>query len=355
MIKLPLVSLIVPCHNVSIYLEQSLHSIEAQSYRPLEVVIFNDCSIDNTKEIIFEWIVKNKNNDFIIIYGENNDPSLSSCAFARNSAIIISSGELLAHLDADDYMTSNRIEKQVDLYLKRKVNDCIIGCNFDRIPLDSTQYYTNWLNYLNEDDLMKQQFRECSIIAPSWMYTRQVYEKIALLKDNKRAFAESYPGMNTIPEDLIFFLDHLESGGKIFKVEGDPLITYRYTINSTSSLISNIDLQRIRIEYLQRMILCQEKWTEFTIWGAGKDGKRFLNLLSENISRQVIAFCDVDEKKIGRQYYCQRNRRHIPIISYLDAKAPIIICVASKRTFGELEKNISKLKLQEGVDYYHFM
>jgi len=352
-----LVSIIVPCHNVSMYLDESLSSIISQSYRPLEVILFNDCSIDNTKEIIHQWINNNNNqyNDLIIIYGENNDPSLSSCAYARNCAINISSGELLAHLDADDYMYPNRIEKQVELYLNKDIKDCIIGCNFDRIPLDSTIYYTTWINSLNEDDLLKQHFRECSIIAPTWMYPRSVYEKIALLKENHRGFTEKYHGMNTVPEDLIFFLDHIESGGSIYKVQGDPLLTYRYTINSTSSQISNVDLQRVRIEYLQRMILSQDKWKEFTIWSAGKDGKRFYNLLREDIAKQVVAFCDVDEKKIGRQYYCQRQRRHIPIISYQTAKPPIIICVASKRTGGELEKNISTLHIKEGVDYFHFM
>lgn len=103
--------------------------------------------------------------------------------------------------------------------------------------------------------------------------------------------------MTTIPEDLIFFLDHLESGGSIYKVNGVPLLTYRYTINSTSSQISNVDLQRVRIEYLQRMLLSQDKWKEFTIWGAGKDGKKFLGMLQEECAEQVVAFCDVDEKR----------------------------------------------------------
>lgn len=361
-----LVSIICPCHNVSNYLEQSLRSILDCTYRPLEVILFNDCSVDNTKEILLSWIqLNNNNNSLTIIYSENNDPSLSSCAFARNSAIIQSSGELIAHLDADDYMDPFRIEKQVELYISIENKDCIIGCNFNRIPDDSTPYYTNWLNSLNDLDLLKQQFRECSIIAPTWMYPKAVYKKIALLRQNKnssssiftlpRAFAETYPGMTTIPEDLIFFLDHLESGGSIYKVNGVPLLTYRYTINSTSSQISNVDLQRVRIKYLQRMLLSQDKWKEFTIWGAGKDGKKFLGMLQEECAEQVVAFCDVDEKKIGRMYYCQRNKRHIPIIHYLNAKSPIIICVASKRTSGELEKNISKLQIIEGVDYFHFM
>jgi ribonuclease P protein subunit RPP14 len=362
-----LVSIICPCHNVGIYLEQSLRSLLDCTYRPLEIILFNDCSIDNTKEILLQWIQLHNNHDSLtIIYCENTDPSLSSCAFARNSAILKSSGELIAHLDADDYMNPLRIEKQVELYMSKENKDCIIGCNFNRIPVDSTPYYTNWLNSLHDDDLYKHQYRECTIIAPTWLYPKSVFEKIALVREKRnpssnttlthttRAFAETYPGMTTIPEDLIFFLDHLESGGSIYKVN-DQLLTYRYTINSTSSQISNVDLQCVRIEYLQRMILSQNKWKEFTIWGAGKDGKKFLSLLQNEFAKQVVAFCDVDDKKIGRMYYCQRNKRHIPIINYLMAKSPIIICVASKRTSGELEKNISKLQIIEGIDYFHFM
>jgi hypothetical protein len=174
---------------------------------------------------------------------------------------------LIAHLDSDDYMMPDRITKQVNLYLKKGNDNCIIGCNFNRIPIDSTPYYTNWLNSLSEDDLLKHKFRECSIIAPTWIYPRKVYDKIAYIRENRnksiirnslylRAFEENYNGSNKkIPEDLIFFLDHLESGGYIYKVDGEPLLTYRYTSNSTSSLISNLDLQKIRIENLIQRIL----------------------------------------------------------------------------------------------------
>jgi len=94
-----LVSIIFPCHNVSNYLSQSLESLTKCTYRPLEIIIYNDCSTDNTSDMIREWIHNNPNDDnFTVIFAENLDPSLSSCAFARNSAILLSSGVLIANV-----------------------------------------------------------------------------------------------------------------------------------------------------------------------------------------------------------------------------------------------------------------
>ena len=44
------------------------------------------------------------------------------------------------------------------------------------------------------------------------------------------------------------------------------------------------------------------RWASFTVWGAGRDARQFVGLLSEGARRRIKAMCDVDPKKIGTQF-----------------------------------------------------
>jgi len=68
----------------------------------------------------------------------------------------------------------------------------------------------------------------------------------------------------------------------------------------------------------------------------------------------LIAFCDVDVKKIGTTYLQAYTNLKVPIIHFSEVKPPLIICVALDRTHGEFEKNLASMHFIEGVDYFHF-
>ena len=234
-----------------------------------------------------------------------------------------------------------------------------MGCNFRRIPEDATPFYTSWLNSLTNEQIHLQRFRECTIICPSWFMHRSVFDSVAASRriescdgsGSLGAYVEDSALYTRVPEDLFFFLDHLEGGGHIHKVN-DTLVSYRYSPLGWSVGVKSVDLQRLRIEYLQRVVL--SGWEKFTIWGNGRDGRRFLSFLNVENAKKVVAFLDIDPGKIGTRYFCQKSRRHIPVIDFKEAVGPIIICVASKRSGALLEENIQSLRLTEGIDYFHF-
>jgi len=110
---------------------------------------------------------------------------------------------------------------------------------------------------------------------------------------------------------------------------------------------------KIRVQAFQTQI----HWGNFTIWGAGRDGKKFFNLLSEASKLKVIAFCDVDPKKIGKYYSYQlspKECRRIPIVPWQTATPPIITCVALDRTNGDFERNVAALGLKPGEELLYF-
>lgn len=94
----PLVSVIMPIFNAEIYLEEAFQSICAQTYRPLEVVCFNDCSTDSSWEIMqkFKDAFSNANVTPVMLTSNRDRPS--GPGFGRNTAVQNSHGLFICHL-----------------------------------------------------------------------------------------------------------------------------------------------------------------------------------------------------------------------------------------------------------------
>jgi len=72
-------------------------------------------------------------------------------------------------------------------------------------------------------------------------------------------------------------------------------------------------------------------------------------------SSNVVAFCDVNEKKIGTVYHNGVSKHNVPIIHFRDAVPPIVCCVALDRTDGRFEANVDSKGLQEGKNLWHII
>ena len=99
----PLISVIVPCYNQSIYIDECLQSVLDQTYKNWECIIVNDGSPDNTEEVALRWVEK----DARFIYLKKENGGLSS---ARNAGIEKAKGEWILPLDCDDKIDSQYLE-----------------------------------------------------------------------------------------------------------------------------------------------------------------------------------------------------------------------------------------------------
>lgn len=109
------ISIIIPIFNVEKYLKRALDSIinQTMDFRDIEVIMIDDCSTDNSKNIIEEY--SNKYSNFIGIYHEKN----SGCAaIPRNTGLKVASGDYIMFLDPDDEYLSDCCEKLYDTILK---------------------------------------------------------------------------------------------------------------------------------------------------------------------------------------------------------------------------------------------
>ena len=100
----PLVSVIIPSYNAARYVAEAVASALAQTYQPLEIILINDGSTDDTEEVILPYVGKVR-----YFYQPNRGLSVT-----RNRAIALARGELIAFLDADDVWLPEKLARQVD-------------------------------------------------------------------------------------------------------------------------------------------------------------------------------------------------------------------------------------------------
>ncbi|MFJ8512855.1 glycosyltransferase family 2 protein [Lysinibacillus xylanilyticus] len=108
-----LISIITPVYNSEKYIGETIKSVLAQSYKNWEMIIADDCSKDNTANVINEF------NDPRIKYFKLEENS--GAAVARNKALEKAKGKYIAFLDADDMWKPNKLEKQLDFMINDKV------------------------------------------------------------------------------------------------------------------------------------------------------------------------------------------------------------------------------------------
>ena len=111
-----LVSVIVTTYNRVAVLSEAIDSFFAQTYRPIELIIIDDGSTDNTKHIIIDWKRKHGDDEQLSIhflYQEN-----AGAPSARNRGINESRGEYIQFFDSDDILHHERFEKIVYAYRK---------------------------------------------------------------------------------------------------------------------------------------------------------------------------------------------------------------------------------------------
>lgn len=123
----PLISIIVPTYNRAGYIEEALDSVKKQTFTDYEIIVVDDGSTDNTKEILENY---SGIRYLLLEHG--------GIATARNAAVKAARGKWIAFLDSDDLWKEDKLQKQVD-YLHTHP-DCRIVytefSNFTEIPED---------------------------------------------------------------------------------------------------------------------------------------------------------------------------------------------------------------------------
>lgn len=115
-----LVSIITPSYNTASYIGNTIQSVIDQTYHNWELIIVDDCSSDNT-----EQVVKSFNDNRIFFIKKNKN---SGAADSRNIALKKASGRWIAFLDSDDIWCLDKLEKQINFMDKNNYYFTCTAC-----------------------------------------------------------------------------------------------------------------------------------------------------------------------------------------------------------------------------------
>lgn len=106
------VSIITPSYNSCFFIEKTIQSVINQTYLDWELIIIDDCSPDNSVEVISKYVEQDERIKLIVL--EKN----SGAAVARNQGIEEANGRFIAFLDSDDSWHPEKLSKQVKFMLE---------------------------------------------------------------------------------------------------------------------------------------------------------------------------------------------------------------------------------------------
>ena len=111
-----LVSIITPTYNCGKFIGRTIESVQKQTYTNWEMIIVDDCSKDNTKEVVESYSKDDSRVKYVCL--ETN----SGAAVARTRSMELAQGQYMAFLDSDDIWKSDKLERQIRFMEDNNVN-----------------------------------------------------------------------------------------------------------------------------------------------------------------------------------------------------------------------------------------
>ncbi len=181
--KLPRVSVIIPSYNLSKYIGEAIESVLNQTYKNLELIIVDDCSTDNSVEIIQRYAKKDDRIKFFK-FGENK----GACE-AFNYGLRNAEGKYICYLGADDVFLEDKIEKQVEFLENHKEIAAVFGYPIfidekGKVIPERKTYFGDLFKQENREryEWLRYFFLNGNCLShPSVMMRKTVYEDVGFL------------------------------------------------------------------------------------------------------------------------------------------------------------------------------
>ncbi|MFZ4930758.1 glycosyltransferase [Chryseobacterium sp. Mn2064] len=146
MTELPLVSILCLSYNQQQFVVESLESFKSQNYRNIEILICDDCSKDNSVEIINNWIKDNSQLNIQFITHSQNQGICKSL----NDLLNISKGKYLITIALDDLIEPDKIERHVALLENSSPHEAMVFSNAYIIDDNSVRFQNTFIPYFHQ-------------------------------------------------------------------------------------------------------------------------------------------------------------------------------------------------------------
>lgn len=217
----PLVTVITPLYNAEKYIAETIESVINQSYQNWEMIIVDDCSTDNSREIVKEY--EKKDRRIRLIESESN---FGGPARPRNIGLDNAKGEYIAFLDADDVWLSEKLEIQVS-FLKK--NPDVDICHTLANVIDENSKFQGFFENQRVYKKLKPFISRNNIL----FYTNNININSTLMKFNNVLKFEEDKNLVAL-EDWKYWIDSQRNCKKIVLLD-DVLLNYRVHQSSISN------------------------------------------------------------------------------------------------------------------------
>ncbi len=214
--KKPLISVIIPVLNGDRYIKEAIESVFDQKYEPLEIIVVDDGSTDNTAKI-----VKTLNGNIKYHYQQN-----TGVATARNKGIELAYGDYVAFIDADDIWLKHKISSQLVLFAENKDIEIVQGY-IKRFVSPGTTPPPHFAKNIDEQPVL-------SLSLGTGLFKKSVFDKIGLFDETLK-----------FSEDIDWFLRAIE-GGIIISVLEEMVYLYRLHESNMTIDVKNTNMYLLR-------------------------------------------------------------------------------------------------------------
>lgn len=321
--NIPLVSIIVPIYNLGKYISDCVNSLISQTYTNIEIILINDGSTDNSKDICEEFC---KLDSRIILLNHTTNLGVVT---TRNDGIKVSKGQYLLLVDGDDWIEGDTVE----IFMNKIADTDLVSCGFIKeydAKTNSKVYNKNVLGIKNIDEILSNSIlasAEGEAIISNFVWGKffktELVQKIVNCLDTTITLGEDFvfvykylllcKSVNLIPECLYHYRVRQGSAANSKNVQSLAILNKIY--NSLEKDFNKHVMKDILIPQLQ-------KWITHRLRRAINDGMGF----SEKLHSYVINANGLDNKKIvlfgagdvGKEAFYQLSTFGYEIVLWID-------------------------------------
>jgi glycosyltransferase involved in cell wall biosynthesis len=188
------VSIVMNCYNGEKYLQEALSSIISQTYQNWELIFYDNQSTDQSKKIFESF----KDRRFFYHYAEKHTKLFK----ARNKALKVTTGDLIAFLDVDDYWSETKLEKQCDKFKDNENLDFV----FSKYSI--VDEFSHKIKTKQKDDLNKKSIEELIINyqvgLSTVMFRKNLMQRINFLFDENYNIIGDFDAFANLIEKVNF-------------------------------------------------------------------------------------------------------------------------------------------------------
>ncbi len=335
--KKQIISILVPCKNASLFIDECISSITKQTYTLWELIIVDDHSSDQSWIKLQNWADKHPNIQIL----QNKGTGIIN---ALRLAYKHSNGNIITRMDADDIMPPEKLSTMMNQLQREGPGNIATGkvkyFRNDQALGDGYIRYAQWLNSLSETGCnYREIYKECVIPSPCWMIYREDLDLIGAFQSN------------TYPEDYDLVFRMYKQKLNVIPSTNKTLHLWRDHSNRASRNDDNYKDNRfieLKVKYFLEIDYNPSK--PLVLWGAGTKAKRIAkHLIAAQINFKWITD---NEKKIGHNIYGIIVSSTSSLSSIENAQ--MILTVANAEQQADINNHIKSINTSGGYQSFWF-